>query len=176
MAWKKRLMLLIAPAAAIMAVMALCGAWKQEPLRLHIVANSDSEADQQIKMEVRDAVLKATQQGIEACENETEAEEYVSGHLEIIIETANAVLEEKGAGYRAQAAVGTYHFPDRTYQNVTYPEGDYRALRIILGEGRGHNWWCVMFPPLCISEITQEDAEYTSFFAELWEQWFGACP
>ena len=61
---------------------------------------------------------------------------------------------------------------------MTYPEGDYRALRIVLGEGEGHNWWCVMFPPLCISEITgeeSEDTEYTSFFAELWEKWLGVC-
>ena len=158
---------------------AMCGACAAEPpLRLHIMANSDSETDQQIKMEVRDAVLLATAQGIESCENEADAEEYIGGNLEIIEATANAVLEENDVDYTAHAQIGTYHFPDRTYQDVTYPEGDYRAVRITLGEGEGHNWWCVMFPPLCISEITEEDTEteYTSFLAELWEEWFGVCP
>lgn len=176
---KKALLIAAALAVTSLVIATLCGAWKQEPLRLHIIANSDSDADQQIKMEVRDAVLLATQEGIESCETEAQAEEYVSDNLEIIETTANAVLEENGVDYRATAEVGTFHFPDRTYQNVTYPEGDYRAVRIVLGEGEGHNWWCVMFPPLCISEITgeeSEDIEYTSFFAELWEKWFGVCP
>ncbi len=174
MRWKIALLLL-----AALLLIALCGACGAEPpLRLHIMANSDSDTDQQVKMEVRDAVLLATAQGIEQCENEADAEEYISENLEIIEATANAVLEEKGANYTAHAQIGTYHFPDRTYGDVTYPEGDYRAVRIVLGEGEGHNWWCVMFPPLCISEITgeDEDTEYTSFFAELWEDWFGVCP
>jgi stage II sporulation protein R len=171
MALKRALLIL-----AALTLAALCGACKAEPpLRLHIIANSDSEDDQRIKMDVRDAVLLATEKGIESCGSEEEAEEYISENLEIIVETANAVLEENGVDYRAHAEIGTYHFPDRTYQDVTYPEGDYRALRIILGEGEGKNWWCVMFPPLCISEITEEDTEYTSFFAELWEEWFGVC-
>jgi len=179
MTWKKALLILSALAVVALVVATLCGAWNTEPLRLHIVANSDSDADQQIKMEVRDAVLLATKDGIEACETEAQAEEYVSENLEIIEATANAVLEENDVDYRATVQIGTFHFPDRTYRDVTYPEGDYRALRIVLGEGEGHNWWCVMFPPLCISEITGEDSEdikYTSFLAELWEKWFGVCP
>ncbi len=171
----RKALLLFFAAPVIIALLAGCGA-QEAPLRLHILANSDDDADQQIKMEVRDAVLLATQEGIEACDNEADAEEYVCDNLEIIEETANAVLEENGVAYRAHAEIGTFRFPERTYQDVTYPEGDYRALRIVLGEGEGHNWWCVMFPPLCISEITEEDAEYTSFFAELWEEWFGVCP
>jgi len=179
MKWKKALLILAALAVISFSAAILCGTMRPEPLRLHIVANSDSDVDQEIKMEVRDAVLLVTQEGIESCKTEAEAEEYVSSNLEIIEATANAVLEENGADYRAKAVVGTFHFPDRTYKDVTYPEGDYRALRIVLGEGEGHNWWCVMFPPLCISEITGEDGEdveYTSFFGELWEKWFGVCP
>lgn len=172
MFWKRALLVL-----AALTIAALGAACKAEaPLRFHIIANSDSEADQQIKMQVRDAVLLATQQGIESCGNEAQAEEYIDTNLEIIEATANAVLEESGVDYRAHAEMGTFHFPDRTYRDVTYPEGDYRALRIVLGEGGGENWWCVIFPPLCISEIAEDDAEYTSFFAELWEEWFGVCP
>ncbi len=173
---KRALLALAALAVLTLAAVILCGGWREQPFRLHIIANSDSKTDQQVKMEVRDAILKATAQGIKGCKNEAEAEEYLRGNIEIITETANAVLEENGMDYRAAAVIGTFHFPDRTYQNVTYPEGDYRALRIKLGEGQGHNWWCVMFPPLCISEITGEDTEYTSYFAELWERLVGACP
>ena len=152
MVLKRTLPILAALMVAAVIIAALSGSAKAEPpLRLHIVANSDSDADQRIKMEVRDAVLLATQEGIETCATEAQAEEYVRSNIEIIVATANEVLEENGTDYRATATVGTSHFPERTYQDVTYPEGDYRALRIVLGEGEGHNWWCVMFPPLCAS-------------------------
>ena len=165
MTWKKTLLILTLLAAVSLVVATLCGAWKQEPLRLHILANSDGDADQQIKIEVRDAVLAATAEGIAACETEAEAEEYVSKNLEIIEATANAVLEENGVNYRAKAVMGTFHFPDRKYRDVTYPEGDYRALRIVLGEGEGHNWWCVVFPPLCAA--TETDLAQTAMAAGL---------
>jgi stage II sporulation protein R len=175
--YKKALLIVVALALAGVAVMAFGRPGRAEdPLRLHIVANSDSEEDQRIKIEVRDAVLRATREGIDACATEAQAEEYVGGNIEIIVATANEVLEENGAGYRAEAMVGTYHFPERTYRDATYPEGDYRALRIVLGEGEGRNWWCVMFPPLCITEITCDDAEYTSFFGEIWEEWLSVWP
>lgn len=161
--------------AAMAAVMLLLfSACASQPFRLHILGNSNSAEDQQVKLRVRDAVLNATKD-ITKCKNEAEAEEYIKNNLGIILETANGTLAENGFDYTATAQIGNFHFPEKSYKNVTYPEGDYEALRIILGEGRGDNWWCVMFPPLCISEITDtEDAEYTSFFAELWEMVFGS--
>ena len=166
---KKTLMLLFITIIAF----ALCSC-AEPPFRLHVIANSDSARDQQLKLCVRDAVLYATQEGISECGNASAAEEYISTNIGIILETANDTLQKCGADYAASATVGTYHFPNKTYQDVKYPEGDYRALRVILGDGDGQNWWCVMFPPLCLSEIEQEDdVEYASYLAELFETVFG---
>lgn len=155
--------------AIMVAAMLLLSACAQAPLRLHVVANSDSKLDQQVKLTVRDAVLAATKDGILECENAAQAREYIEENLEIILTTANDTLEENGFDYSAEAFVGMSHFPDREYKDVCYPEGEYQALRIVLGSGKGQNWWCVMFPPLCISELEAEgdDVQYTSFFAEL---------
>ena len=163
--------------AILMALMLLFSACAPTPFRLHVLANSDSDADQQVKMQVRDAVLEATKDGILTCKSAQEARAYIEKNLEIIEKTANETLAANGFDYTATAQVGTFHFPDRTYQDVTYPEGDYQALRISLGEGKGHNWWCVMFPPLCLTEIDGLDegdapVEYTSFFAELFGNLF----
>ncbi len=163
-----------AVAALIVLAAALLGACADKPLRLHIIANSNSETDQQIKLSVRDAVLEATKDGITKCKNEEEAKEYIEKNLGIIIATANETLAEIGVGYTADAEIGKSHFPEKSYKGVTYPEGDYEALKIRLGSGEGDNWWCVMFPPLCISEITEaNDYEYTSWLAELFSAIFG---
>ncbi len=150
------------------ALLMLSNACAPAPLRLHVIADSDSKADQQVKMEVRDAVLELTKDGILECENAQEAKEYIEENLEIIVATANDTLEKNGFDYKAQARLSISHFPDKEYCGVRYPEGDYEALRVVLGDGDGQNWWCVMFPPLCISELEAEadEAEYTSFFAE----------
>ena len=126
----------------------------------------------------RDALLKTTKNGMLNCDNAQQAQEYIEENLEIIEKTANETLAENGFDYSASAQVGTFHFPEKTYQDVTYPEGDYQALRVTLGNGEGHNWWCVMFPPLCLTEIETLDedmteVEYTSFLAELFEDMFG---
>jgi stage II sporulation protein R len=164
----------VAAALLIAAVMALLGACAAQPFRLHILADSNDTEDQQVKLKVRDAVLEVTKDGILECKNAAEAEEYIEKNLGIIIATANETLEERGFDYKASAVTGNFHFPERSYKGVTYPEGDYEALKVTLGSGEGNNWWCVMFPPLCISEITDaKDYEYTSFFAELWEAIFG---
>lgn len=162
----------VATMAALMLL--LFSACASEPFRLHILGNSNSTEDQQVKLKVRDSVLEATKD-ITKCKNEAEAEEYIKNNLGIILETANETLADNGFDYNAAAQTGNFHFPEKSYKDVTYPEGNYEALRIILGEGKGDNWWCVMFPPLCISEIADtDDTEYTSFFAELWETVFGS--
>lgn len=161
----------------LMALVLLLSACAPTPFRLHVIANSDSDEDQQIKLQVRDALLDATKTGIIECENANQAQEYIEENLEIIEKTANETLAESGFDYSAKAEVGRFHFPEKTYQDVTYPEGDYQALEVTLGSGEGHNWWCVMFPPLCLTELEtldeEEQVEYTSFFAELFEDLFG---
>jgi stage II sporulation protein R len=160
--------------AALMAAVVLAGFLRPTPFRLHVIANSDSAADQQVKLMVRDAVLETTEEGILNSQSAKEAEEYISEHLGIIEATANDTLEKNGFDYRATATVGVSHFPDREYQGVDYPEGNYEALRVVLGEGQGQNWWCVMFPPLCLSETGADvdETQYTSLFAELYHSLF----
>ena len=167
----------LAALAILMALVLLLSACTPTPFRLHVIANSDSDEDQAVKMQVRDAVLEATKDGIIECKNAQQAQEYIQENLEIIEETANETLTENDFDYSATAQVGIFPFPEKTYQDVTYPEGDYQALEITLGKGEGRNWWCVMFPPLCLTEIETLDedmtqVEYKSFFAELFEDLF----
>lgn len=164
----------------ILFVALIFSACTEQPFRLHIIANSNSEQDQQIKLCVRDAVLAVTKSGIQNCKNAEQAQEYIKDNMQTILTAASVVLKENGAEYVATAAIGSSHFPEKTYQDVTYSEGDYQALRIILGQGQGENWWCVMFPPLCISEVSalnedeqSEQTQYKSFFAELFASWWG---
>ncbi|MCH5209828.1 MAG: stage II sporulation protein R [Oscillospiraceae bacterium] len=119
-------------------------------IRLHIIAESDSEADQNIKLKVRDAVLKEVREKFDI-EDEKCMEEIIH-RLPEFEETANRVLRENGFDYTARAMYGKFPFPEKTYKSMTLPAGDYYGIRIILGNGQGHNWWCVMYPPLCMSE------------------------
>lgn len=121
-------------------------------LRLHVIANSDSEADQSVKLLVRDALLAVMEPG----ESATAAKAFLLNNGALLQQTADDALLSNGFGYGAQLMLGTYPFPDRDYGGVTYPAGDYEALRVVLGNGAGRNWWCVLFPPLC---ILSEDAE-----------------
>ena len=121
-------------------------------LRLHILANSDSPADQRVKLVVRDAVLQV----LPACGSAEEAEAYLLTHGGEVLTLAEQTLQDNGFDYGAQLLLGRWDFPDREYSGTTYPAGEYAALRIVLGEGAGQNWWCVLFPPLCIVTREQE--------------------
>ena len=171
---KRAITAVAASALAIAVIMfLLLNAYVPKPLRLHILGNSNTFEDQNVKLKVRDAVL-ASMKDVAQCKNADEAEEYIEKNIGIILETANETLAKNGFEYTATAETGNFHFPEKSYKDVTYPEGNYEALRIILGEGKGDNWWCVMFPPLCLSEATDtEDTEYTSLFGELWGMVFG---
>lgn len=116
-------------------------------IRLHILANSDSAEDQAIKLKVRDAILAAEVFG--SAETVAEAEVQSLAAAEKGVAVANAVLEAEGVPYRASLKYGTERYPTRQYGQLTLPAGTYRSLRIVLGEGEGQNWWCVLFPPLC---------------------------
>ena len=137
-----------------------------EPFRLHILANSDSYADQQVKLKVRDAILEQTAEDFDGVFAESDAEIFAAEHMEELIKTANAVLAENGFDYTASAEIGGFAFPERTYGERIYPAGEYRALRITLGEGKGHNWWCVLYPPLCVTDVETETVEIRSYFAD----------
>ncbi len=123
-----------------------------EVIRLHIVANSDSSEDQRVKMLVRNEVLALAQlsDDIMTPKNAAAAEGILKKAGEPLLSAVRRVLEREGAGYDAQLVLGDFDFPGREYDGKLYPAGSYRALRIILGSGEGKNWWCVLFPPLCI--------------------------
>lgn len=124
---------------------------RSDVLRLHIRANSDSEADQRLKLKVRDEVLRAGRDIFSGAENLNEAVEKCTLATEKIQKTAQRVIYENGFSYPVSVEIGRSFFPVKTYENdVTLPAGDYTAVKIIIGSGKGHNWWCVMFPPLCL--------------------------
>ncbi|MDR2514974.1 MAG: stage II sporulation protein R [Christensenellaceae bacterium] len=120
-----------------------------ELLRLHILANDDGAAAQETKLYVRDRVLEALSPALSAAGSEREAEALTLANLDLALNAARAAALERGFAGEISAAVGSFPFPDRTYAGHLVPAGDYRALRIVLGEGKGQNWWCVMYPPLC---------------------------
>lgn len=115
-------------------------------LRLHVIANSDTAADQAVKLKVRDAVLACVEPGGSA----EETENFLLRHGKELQAAVETTLRDNGFSYGSQLMLGRYEFPDRSYAGTVYPAGEYKALRVVLGAGGGHNWWCVLFPPLCI--------------------------
>lgn len=132
----------------------------EKTVRLHVVANSDSEADQAQKLRVRDAVLEKVGQLTQDCGSAAQAREIIGTHLDEIAQAAQTVLDAENSGYLAQATLGVEEFETRYYDTFTLPAGEYPALRVNIGDAQGHNWWCVVFPSLCTAATTQEVAEY----------------
>lgn len=125
--------------------------------RLHILANSDSEEDQALKLKVRDAVLEESCGIFSGSLTAEEAAALAERNIDRFTETAERVIAENGYAYSVKCEVGKVCFDERTYGTATLPAGEYNALRIIIGEGEGHNWWCVMFPALCLPAVTDTD-------------------
>lgn len=122
-------------------------------IRLHIIANSDSAADQETKLAVRDALLEA--QVFDGSNSMDEAKQSLDGALVKAQAVANAVLAERGEEYGAKCLFGRESYPTRIYEGVKLPAGTYLSVRVVLGEGEGQNWWCVLFPPLCLGAASR---------------------
>lgn len=131
---------------------------REELIRLHVVADSDSPEDQAIKLQVRDAVLTSLREALADATDMAQAKAYIREHLPQIQETANAVLAEIGSGDTAVVTFLEEAFPVRQYDTFSLPSGVYESLRITIGTGEGKNWWCVVFPSLCF-QGTSEDVE-----------------
>lgn len=200
--WKKwELALLLGLCAAM-----LWGAWSmqrqdalaQKMIRLHVIANSDSEADQALKLEVRDKVLDFTTTVLQRSADMEDAQVRLRKELTRIETIAQREIAAQGYDYPVTAQLTRTEFPLKEYDGFSLPAGEYMALRLVIGEGAGQNWWCVVYPPLCtaaatdmpetairaglsgddVSLITEEDAGYVLKFRslELWEQlrqWLG---
>ncbi len=133
-----------------------CKEIRNNVIRLHVLANSDSDADQQIKLAVRDALLNCGSKIFDGTVNIENAEEILEREKQMLIETANNVLSENGFNYKAEIYLAEEYFQTRKYESFTLPAGEYLALKVVLGNGSGHNWWCVMFPPLCIPAAAEK--------------------
>ena len=160
-------------------------------VRLHIIANSDSEADQTLKLHVRDEVIGLAEGLLRQSDDRADAERRITAALPELEALATETVRAYGYDYAVHAELRNTRFPTREYEDFTLPAGDYLALRLVLGEGAGRNWWCVVFPPLCaeatadvsqaamaaglsgddVGLITEEDGGYTLKFRsiELWE-------
>ena len=137
---------------------AQCAAVRQNTLRLHIIANSDSTEDQQHKLLVRDALLTAYS-GLLGSSNAAQATRFANFLSDDIALTAQKTLRAAGDSCDVAVGVTDMYFDTRTYEDgVTLPAGTYTALRVVIGEGKGQNWWCVMYPPLCIPVATEKQA------------------
>ena len=140
---------------------AACGQLPRDVVRLHVVANSNGAEDQAVKLLVRDAVLEEAARWYQGAGSMEEASSQLCTHLQSIAGAARQVLGEQGMGYSATAQMTEMYFPTRDYGDFRLPAGRYRTLRVTLGEGAGKNWWCVVFPSLCLPAATQEEALLT---------------
>ena len=202
--WKGRLLLFLAvffAAVLFFSQAAAAGRIKDKVLRLHVIANSDSEEDQALKLKVRDQVLATLKPLLENAEDRSSSEAIVRAHLSEVEAAARETAWQEKPGENVHAELTNTRFPEKTYGDCTLPAGNYDALQITIGEAKGKNWWCVLFPSLCfvdtvhgvVPEESKEllknvltEEEYESLFtpgkseykvrwkaAEIWQSLFG---
>lgn len=132
-------------------------------VRLHVLANSDSEEDQALKLRVRDAVLDATSPLVKDCTSQEEAVEILSAHIPDLESAAAAVIRQEGYDYPVTVLLGEEEYPTRIYESCAFPAGTYVSLRVCIGNAEGQNWWCCLFPPLCLSAATAKEDNEDAF-------------
>ena len=149
-------------ACALLAAFVWCGTiiadrqrLNEELIRLHVVANSDSAEDQELKLQVRDAVITSLRQALADVQDTEQAKEYLQKNLPKLQELANRTLDAAGSAQRAVVTLCREGFPTRQYDTLSLPAGIYEALRVTIGDGAGKNWWCVVFPSLCVPQTSQ---------------------
>lgn len=123
-------------------------------IRFHVIANSDSKPDQELKLEVRDRILEEVGEEFDSSKNIDESRKIIEKNLNKIKNIAEDQIKKEGKDYKVEVSLGNDNFPTKTYGDLTLPAGEYEALKVVIGEGKGKNWWCVMFPPLCFVDIT----------------------
>lgn len=123
--------------------------YKEKLIRFHVLANSDSKEDQDLKLEVRNAIVEYLRPELEKSKDIIESEKIIESKYNEIEEVARKVIIKNGYDYNVSVNLEYTNFPTKQYSNIVLPAGEYKALRVIIGEGEGQNWWCVMFPPLC---------------------------
>lgn len=134
-----------------------CDGIRDKMLRMHVIANSDSVEDQNLKLKVRDAVLSKGKEIFDGSVTADEAVERITPHIDLLEKTAKETILNEGFEYDVNVTVQKEYFKTRTYDNsVTLPAGYYTAVKVVIGEGNGQNWWCIMFPPMCLPAAEAE--------------------
>ena len=156
---KKYLLLLIVSVAFLLLsaysyVNAVSSNLADSVFRLHVIANSDSEEDQNLKYKVRDSLIEYMNTLTNDMNTKDEVIEIAKEHLEDFKNIAQNVVNENGYDYEVNVEIGNFSFPTKTYGDISFPAGFYDALRVKIGKAEGQNWWCVMFPPLCFVDVT----------------------
>jgi len=148
------LLLLYITISAFSYTSAVCLEIADSVFRLHVIANSDSDEDQNLKYIVRDEILKYINSISSEAKSKNEVIELANNNINYIQELAQKTVYGQGFNYDVKVKIGNFAFPTKTYGDITFPPGYYDALRIEIGEASGQNWWCVMFPPLCFVDVS----------------------
>lgn len=143
-----------------------CKGIREEILRLHVIANSDEDYDQELKLKVRDAVLFSGEAIFSGSEDIISAEGKIAEKIQVLKYAAEETVKNLGYDYGIKVELARSYFPTRVYDDITLPAGYYKAVRIVIGEGRGKNWWCIMFPPLCLPAATNNREVIGEYLSE----------
>mgnify|MGYP002709127902 FL=1 len=138
---------------------------RSDVLRLHVIANSDTSVDQNLKLRLRDYILQEGKDIFNGSVNVENAVKKIEPALPELEKSAKAFVNQAGFDYDVKISLSNEYFTTRTYETVTLPAGKYLALRVVIGSGEGHNWWCVMFPPMCVPAADKKD-EIENVFSE----------
>lgn len=164
---KVRLSILVLSLIAVMSIMSISISgevkkisaasedYKNKLIRFHVIANSDSDEDQNLKLKVRDAIIDYLQPKLLKSSSIEESEVIIKNEYNEIEKISKDIILKNGYNYDVKVGIDYSEFPTKQYSNVVLPAGEYKALRVIIGEGKGKNWWCVMFPPLCFVDETK---------------------
>ena len=134
-------------------------------LRLHVLANSDSDEDQALKLKVRDSILEAATPVMQGAESREDAAKAITDAIPTLTEVARRTISESGFDYPVRIELCEEEYPTKSYESFCFPSGEYLSLRVLIGEAEGANWWCVLFPPLCLSAATDKSSAEDAFIA-----------
>lgn len=133
---------------------------KDSLIRFHVIANSDTEEDQKLKLEVKDKVINYLYPYLNSSKSLDESRQTIENNMDAVKKIAEDVIKDNKYNYSVKVQLDRENFPDKSYGNIVLPQGNYEAFRIIIGNGQGKNWWCVMFPPLCFVDESKAEVEY----------------
>lgn len=140
---------------------------KDKLIRFHVIANSDSEEDQNLKLKVRDKVVEVLSEKLASVKSIEEAEYILTENIECINKISKEVIEENNYTYEVNTMLSNENFPNKVYGDYIFPQGNYKAFRVIIGDGKGQNWWCVMFPSLCFVDESKNEVDSDTLKEEI---------